>query len=399
MVRVLGFGFCVLCFLGFDKDRVNDYYTAILNFYENGIEDNSYKYYDYIGSSLADSIIAITYFSDDWSYLGLETMTDSFLGWVQGENYLTRMQFACNKDIMHHAGKGLLGLRIDGSEDIELNNIYVYNLYEETPLGSLFCGEYSMAGEDLHGTGGGAHLRQVSPMQTGFSGNNLNGISIVGSKNIRFKNEIFVYNLNNKYGEGHGISIWPNAEIILLSDTNVIVSDLNMGTGLTQDDIDSYNLSWTSRPNRIPESCAIRVENKADDTSGTLVESTITNEENGENIELLSCNINGYVACLGDEDLGYSMFGDYETDNDLCINEYFSVSQYLTSDDLSSIKNTNNIAVDVKQYEAYNIDYNLSLVACFLVIGVLIYTKCCKKDKLTLNNGGYGALSMNNRNV
>ena len=377
-----------------------DYYTTVLNG-----DDTSYKNFDYIGSSLSDSIIALTYFSDDWDYLGLEKITDSFLGWVQGETKITQMLFACNKDIMHHAGKGLLGLRIDGSVNVELSNIYIYNLYEETPLGSTFCGKYSKAGEDLHGTGGGGHLRQVSPMQIGFSGNNLNGISIVGSKHIQFKNEIFLYNLNNKYSEGHGISIWPNSEITILSNTNVIVSDLNVGYGLTQNDIDFHELSWDSRPNRIPESCAIRLENKEEDDSDTLIKSKIFNQENGENIKLLSCNVNGHVTCLGDKNYGFSMFGDYQKNNDQCINQHFTISQYLTADDLSALKITN-IDHDVKTYEQYNsntkIDKvfwnNVGLVACFLVIVVIlmcvqafVQNKCSKTEKIN-DNHGYGTM-------
>ena len=44
--------------------------------------------------------------------------------------------------MLSFSGKGLLGLRMDAVFDVEIRNIYVYNLYEYTPLGNTFGGEY-----------------------------------------------------------------------------------------------------------------------------------------------------------------------------------------------------------------------------------------------------------------
>ena len=42
--------------------------------------------------------------------------------------------FGCNHDVMIHSGKGLLGLRVDAVYDVEISNIFIYNLYEKHHL-------------------------------------------------------------------------------------------------------------------------------------------------------------------------------------------------------------------------------------------------------------------------
>ena len=105
--------------------------------------------YKYIGSVVTDAYIALGTFCDDWGYLGQELLfqtvkSDSIAYWAIGENSApTTWAFGCNQDVMFHSGKGTFGLRIDGTDDLKINGLKIENLYENSDLGSMACGEYS----------------------------------------------------------------------------------------------------------------------------------------------------------------------------------------------------------------------------------------------------------------
>ena len=43
--------------------------------------------------------------------------------------------FSCGIGTMLHSAKGIVGIRIDSSDNIELQNIEIYDLYQQTELG------------------------------------------------------------------------------------------------------------------------------------------------------------------------------------------------------------------------------------------------------------------------
>ena len=122
--------------------------------------------------------------------------------WSIGEHSASfEWKFGCKQDIMFHSGKGIVGLRIEATDGANLNNISIINLHELTLLGSNVCPQFI----NSDGTG---YVGQTYPMQRGFSGNNLQGISICSSKNIYIDGKIHLSNFFNDYSQISGISIW-----------------------------------------------------------------------------------------------------------------------------------------------------------------------------------------------
>ncbi len=78
-------------------------------------------------------------------------------------------------NIQMHSIKGTIGLRIDGVENIELNNIYIYNIINYGNLGSNICGDNNI--------------------QYGYTSNNAHGI-IINYGNGIFNN-ITIENINS----------------------------------------------------------------------------------------------------------------------------------------------------------------------------------------------------------
>ena len=79
--------------------------------------------HNYVGSVLTDAYIAMGTLSDDWNYLGFLQISRnddfSLTKWTQGEGIGDdTWRFGCNQDIMGHSGKGLIGLRVDGVNDL-----------------------------------------------------------------------------------------------------------------------------------------------------------------------------------------------------------------------------------------------------------------------------------------
>ena len=131
-------------------------------------------------------------------------------------------------------------------------------------MGTTACGEYE--GMVFYGEGG--QFKQSSPMQMGFSGNNLQGIRIVSSNNIELGN-IEINNLKSDYGERYALSIWTANDIKVKEDTLIIVSKIHTGQMIKHLE---YELNYDSNPNRSPEACGIRLET---DTTSEMYDSKI----------------------------------------------------------------------------------------------------------------------------
>ena len=67
---------------------------------------------------------------------------------------------------------------------------------------------------------GSGTFRYQLPVQKGFSGNNLQGISIIASTNVKINN-LEINNIIGDYGISYGLAIWPNVDIYLQGDINI----------------------------------------------------------------------------------------------------------------------------------------------------------------------------------
>lgn len=127
-------------------------------------------YPQYIGSAVTDIHIAMYYWGredfDNWAGIPFFGFGDKMVEWARGHfpeyissNDRTQFGFYCNEDAMFHPAKGLLALKISGVEGVEMNNVKIENLQDETPLGSNLCG---VIDQPQHGQ---YHFAQQLPYQ------------------------------------------------------------------------------------------------------------------------------------------------------------------------------------------------------------------------------------------
>ena len=166
----------------------------------------------YIGSPLTDAWIALETASDDWGELGLiyvegkSTEPYQFRKWALGQytwnDSDTTPALGCNNDRMMHCPKGVMGIRMDGVENVNIHNLEIYDLYEGSGLGSELCGDYWEQTQDAF-TGGG-HFLQNTPYYYGYTGNRVHGI-FTDWANATISGTVDIHHLTSETGLVRGI--------------------------------------------------------------------------------------------------------------------------------------------------------------------------------------------------
>jgi hypothetical protein len=251
---------------------------------------------------MTDACFALQLFSDNWDLLQATSIDSSrMLAWVLGDDVdiMNNVQIGCNNDVMIHSGKGVTGIRLDGVNSVTMENIEIYEITDETPLGKTICGEY---GGFMGGDSGfaGGHFRQTMPMQIGFSGNTVQGMTINAATDITLSN-INVHDLTSYYGAAFGVALWPATSVTLKND--VTVSDITAGSLFVDDG--TYKYLWNVT-NKLPEACAVR-SMEAFMSDGYEYTSEITIERAAFDIECIS----GSTKCFGSP--MDSMYGESRT--------------------------------------------------------------------------------------
>jgi len=324
--------------------------------------------------------------SDNWNYLGGMMIKNSVtVAWAENEDvFPDEWGFACNVDSMLHSGKGILGFRMDGVKNVEINGLEIYNLYDQTPLGRTECGDYSAYIKSSETRQLGGHFRQLYPIQDGFSGNMVLAMSITSSRDMILKN-IDIHDLESETGLINGIAVWTNCQNIAFHE-NIYLYNFNAGT-----QVESGSLSYSDRPNKAPEACAFKIQWE------TYKNDELIEDYNTENIDYsdvsnwIVCNIQGHVGCDGNE--------EYTTES-------------ITYDDslCSSInenKKMNKIIQNNQNH--YNFYFYSIVIICTMLVttSILIwFYKYCNNDvddkikyKYSLikdyNNMNYGSIEIN----
>ena len=167
------------------------------------------EYLRYKGNVLSDAQISIKLY--DIFKSRINTIMEDWATEVSdGGNidYLPEcMEFVCNSDVIFQTNKGIIGVRIDEIENVEISDLTIDNLYNLSPLGSNACGNYS------------GQLDGGNPWQINGDGNmngHVRGISIYGS-HIKFNGNVNINNLYSSYGDVYGIHIMRDS-LILFGD-------------------------------------------------------------------------------------------------------------------------------------------------------------------------------------
>jgi len=211
--------------------------------------------------------------------LGRTQLSDDFTAWVYGTKQLSDVaqKYRCNFDSMNHTPKGVLGLRIDGVNNVVINNLKIENLMEASEVGTTLCGEYNVQTPSV----------QRLPFQIGYSGNMMQGVSIDYSTVTM--QDVSIKNLESKTGMSVGISLWYGTEITMKN--KIEIQSLIAGS-----DVEKNTFARKDRPNHAPEVCGIRVIDLLNDDE---TEQIIHLEESCEiNIEC----VEGHVDCDGSDE-------------------------------------------------------------------------------------------------
>ena len=242
---------------------------------------------NYIGDAYSDITFAISKVVDSWYfqnslYVSPEMSSHVFEGDHQGfvsifkqPNPLTdkgqQMISGCGTDIQLHSSKGSIGLRIDGTQNINVDNVYIHDIYNWADLGSqTWCGPYDgpdVGNEDID-------------IQYGYTGTRSHGIVIDYAKGIF--NNIKIENIESYNGEANGMTIYKQCDVIL---QNIIVDSIHAGSHLTQDQVDLLK-----SPNLRPRACGVDIR---PDTLVTI------NPDIGI---IAGDNIIGFDTCYDDDD-------------------------------------------------------------------------------------------------
>merc|ERR1719295_2239510 len=232
----------------------------------------------YKGSMVTDAMFALSEFTENWDYLGKQLIfEEDTLPWLKGEDTETmarKLQIGCNNDAQMQPGKGIMGVRLDGVSNAKLSNIEIYNMIQETDLGSTLCGEYT-GFEPNSAAFVGGHITQSSPMQVGFSGNMVQGISLNAADGV-LMDSIYIKGLNSHSGDAIALSVWPSVSAVLTG--NVLIDEITAGSQMEEQ---KGVLSWESRPNRAPMACGILSTEKfySKDTATTYMSSVEVNKD------------------------------------------------------------------------------------------------------------------------
>ena len=304
-------------------------------------------------------------------------MGENLHNWAFGQASISEAadSFMCNGDSMIHSLKGVIGLRIDGVEDVSVSNLKIENLYEYAELGSELCGEYDHS-----------HFTQRLPFQTGYSGNMMQGIS-VDYANAIFK-DVEILNLESATGMAVGINLWYGADVQF--EDSVKMEGIYAGSSIE----DKSKYSYFDRPNKAPESCFVRIVDLLDETveieqSVTLAKDGISSLLADATDELhavfdLQC-IEGAIGCNGESlNSVKSNIGSYNG----CSNRdqaKVGLLSYLSLDNMF-VRVTNDSKVDV----------TIVIVACVVILigvwsvlrkaGYLKIDEICKRKKKLFGN-------------
>jgi len=199
----------------------------------------------YVGSALTDAFIALGIASFDWGELGLLYTDYGFVPWSLGEYTWTndtRPYLGCNNDRMTHAPKGVIGIRMDGVNDVSFSNLEIYDLFEDSPMGSNLCGEYW---EGDHSFTGGGHFLQNTPYFYGFTGNRVHGM-FMDWANVTVSGEVSLHDLSSETGLVRGIGLYTESRFEVEDDAAISIYDLSAGTSLL--DVDTESLPHPYAP-------------------------------------------------------------------------------------------------------------------------------------------------------
>merc|ERR1719361_1674803 len=198
----------------------------------------------YIGSALSDASILLAIVTEDWGEKGLIFLPDDFTTWALGESTWDDEKndghpyLGCNNDRMSHVPKGVIGVRMDGVEDVVFSDLHIADIHESGDLGSELCGDYWDGNYKVfHGHG---NTLQNPPYLTGYTGNRAHGIFSDWSEYV-LDGDTKIHDISCDTGLVRGIGMYTASHLTWGDDATVSVRNLNAGSGLYGVDTEEYD--------------------------------------------------------------------------------------------------------------------------------------------------------------
>eukprot|EP00486_Rosalina_sp_Unknown_P011624 CAMPEP_0201591958 /NCGR_PEP_ID=MMETSP0190_2-20130828/189984_1 /ASSEMBLY_ACC=CAM_ASM_000263 /TAXON_ID=37353 /ORGANISM="Rosalina sp." /LENGTH=966 /DNA_ID=CAMNT_0048050509 /DNA_START=186 /DNA_END=3086 /DNA_ORIENTATION=- len=322
-------------------------------------EDTGY----YLGDAYTDILFAAnTFLRDEFCPLGPLFFLDGLQEWVftdetdvwnQGLGP-AGLSFRCGSDIQSHSAKGAIGVRIDGVQNFELEDVHIHNLHNWGDLGSDACGEYE---EIVFETG----VDVDKDIQYGYSGDNVHGILTnyaAGSiSNVR------VENLHSWHGTSIGVFIAKGSTVAF--DGYVSMNNIIAGKKLSQQESDALIL-----PNAPPFVCSIFVGPNSD--ADTYPEKTPSVTVSDDFSVMVTRHMYGYDYCNEDMRVGEMTIPMSPESYGSDPNRYLVNAKSINVPILA--KKNDNMVMETINGENYN--SMIIIVMCmFVVVGILIIRK------------------------
>ncbi len=180
-------------------------------------------------------------------------ITQEVIDWIENEDTLDVLvpnenTYLCNGDTMFHVNKGVIGFKMDGAKNVEIENTSAQNLENLGEEGSALCGNYVKSHPD-------ATLE-------GYGGATVRGYTFAGSKNVKVEKSEAI-NLESLAGTVTGFDVLTDSKNVLIKDSTVD----GIGAGLS--------FVANGGPNEEPD--AIGVHIGANATNVTLEEIEVLN--------------------------------------------------------------------------------------------------------------------------
>eukprot|EP01084_Bolivina_argentea_P259295 437478_1 len=219
-------------------------------------EDTNEPYY--VGTSYSNAQYAFSHLIDktEWSLLGHTTVNEKIDKWIWNKKTKFQSNYGCNSDLMIHLTKGIFGLRIDNVINVTIDGyINIENVHNIGEFGEMIkCGSYFSAKN-------GGHRNQQYPAQIGYTGNQIHGITFIGSVGSVTKNaKIYINDLISARGDVFGMRFYEKNDINIESGVHIVINNVHSGAYLNKHDINVLNMQQNgSVPNTIPRSCVVDV--------------------------------------------------------------------------------------------------------------------------------------------
>jgi len=273
----------------FGEDQVplisecNNYYDENAHFESETCQRFRRQGLNYVGNPITDIQIAsfelINRYGLSWNYCSagaadMGALADFAIRGTPFEAFTPLL--VATHDPMIHPGKGVMGLRLNGVDAVDITDLWIENVHSSTDIGTTLGGPYEQV------------VSQQAPYMNGYSMNMVNGATFTFTTNVQLSN-VYISHVVSDTGLAYGLAAWYETSIDIVGKKGLQIDHVHAGRALEPSD----KFRRDSFPNLKPEGCAFRIY---DDVIYGVTVDYEESEVHGSNLKI-SC-IHGHTGCL-----------------------------------------------------------------------------------------------------